>query len=100
MAAFSPGGPFQPHTITRRGCHINDVVINIKYAGICHSDIHQVRLLKQKRQNINIFTSGKRRVGNNNFSYVSETISAIIDLLMYLKFKQSSRFEIINTLKP
>jgi len=35
--------PFQPYTITRRACGPDDVVIDVKYAGICHSDIHQVR---------------------------------------------------------
>jgi len=43
FAALAPGGPVVPYTITRRACHANDVVIDIKFAGICHSDIHQVR---------------------------------------------------------
>ena len=43
FAALQPNGPIVPHTITRRACHDNDVVIDIQYAGICHSDIHQVR---------------------------------------------------------
>lgn len=42
-AALTPGEKFQPHTITRRACGPKDVVIDIKFAGICHSDIHQVR---------------------------------------------------------
>lgn len=42
-AALEAGGTFQSHVITRRGCHENDVVIDIKYAGICHSDIHTAR---------------------------------------------------------
>lgn len=28
--------------IERRELHANDVAIDIKYCGICHSDIHQV----------------------------------------------------------
>lgn len=43
FAALTPSGKIQSHTITRRACGDNDVVIDIKYAGICHSDIHQVR---------------------------------------------------------
>lgn len=34
--------PLQAGTITRRAVADDDVVIDIKYAGICHSDIHQV----------------------------------------------------------
>ena len=41
-AAKTPAGPFESFSITRRACGPNDVVIEIKYAGICHSDIHQV----------------------------------------------------------
>lgn len=36
-------GPLVPHTIEIRACNKDDVQIAIKYAGICHSDIHQVR---------------------------------------------------------
>lgn len=43
IAALSAGAALGPHEITRRECTENDVVIAIKYAGICHSDIHQVR---------------------------------------------------------
>jgi D-arabinose 1-dehydrogenase-like Zn-dependent alcohol dehydrogenase len=32
-----------PHKIKRRAVGPNDVAIEIKYAGICHSDIHQAR---------------------------------------------------------
>jgi D-arabinose 1-dehydrogenase-like Zn-dependent alcohol dehydrogenase len=42
VAAKTPAGPFESFSITRRACGPNDVVIEIKYAGICHSDIHQV----------------------------------------------------------
>ena len=42
-ATKSLNGAFEPHEITRRGCTDNDVVIAVKYAGICHSDIHTVK---------------------------------------------------------
>jgi Zn-dependent alcohol dehydrogenases len=42
-AAFSPEGPFKPTTIERRDLQPHDVLIEIKYAGICHSDIHTAR---------------------------------------------------------
>ena len=40
-AVPTPGAPLVPHTITRREVGPFDVAIDIKYAGICHSDIHQ-----------------------------------------------------------
>lgn len=43
MATMTAGGPFEKYKFTRRACGPNDVVIDIKYAGICHSDIHQAR---------------------------------------------------------
>jgi D-arabinose 1-dehydrogenase-like Zn-dependent alcohol dehydrogenase len=43
VAALGKSQTFQPYTFTRRACGPKDVVIDIKYAGICHSDIHQVR---------------------------------------------------------
>lgn len=42
-ATFSPDGPFKLTTIERRDLQPNDVLIEIKYAGICHSDIHTAR---------------------------------------------------------
>ncbi len=42
MAAMVSGAPLTPHTITRRGCTEHDVVIDIKFCGICHTDIHNV----------------------------------------------------------
>ncbi|AEI41704.1 NAD(P)-dependent alcohol dehydrogenase [Paenibacillus mucilaginosus] len=42
-AVFSPEGPFKPTTIERRDLEAHDVLIEIKYAGICHSDIHTAR---------------------------------------------------------
>lgn len=42
IAALDKQGKFVSHEITRRAMTEDDVVIEIKYAGICHSDIHQV----------------------------------------------------------
>ncbi|HSU79010.1 MAG TPA: NAD(P)-dependent alcohol dehydrogenase [Candidatus Angelobacter sp.] len=42
-ATFSPDGPFKLTTIERRDLQPHDVLIEIKYAGICHSDIHTAR---------------------------------------------------------
>ncbi|MDT0320565.1 NAD(P)-dependent alcohol dehydrogenase [Streptomyces millisiae] len=42
-AATSPTGPLAPTTIERRDVGPRDVLIEIRYAGICHSDIHTVR---------------------------------------------------------
>src|SRR3954449_13385178 len=42
-AATSPTNPLVPTTITRRDVGPNDVLIEIAYAGVCHSDIHTVR---------------------------------------------------------
>lgn len=42
-AALSAGAPLQPHTIERRELRPRDVLIDIQYSGICHSDIHQAR---------------------------------------------------------
>jgi alcohol dehydrogenase (NADP+) len=42
-ATFSPEGPFSLTTIERRDLSPQDVLIEIKYAGICHSDIHTAR---------------------------------------------------------
>jgi uncharacterized zinc-type alcohol dehydrogenase-like protein len=39
-AMFSPTDTFQSTTIERREVGPKDVLIEIKYAGICHSDIH------------------------------------------------------------
>jgi len=43
LAALSKGAPLTPFSFTRRDLLPNDVAIEIKYAGICHSDIHQVK---------------------------------------------------------
>lgn len=42
-ATFSPDGPFELTTIERRDLKPHDVLIEIKYAGICHSDIHTAK---------------------------------------------------------
>ena len=42
-AAPAAGEPLAPTTIERRDVGPNDVLIEIEYAGICHSDIHTVR---------------------------------------------------------
>jgi uncharacterized zinc-type alcohol dehydrogenase-like protein len=42
-AVFSPQGHYETTTIERRDVGPKDVLIEIKYAGICHSDIHTVR---------------------------------------------------------
>jgi len=42
-AAPAPGTPLAPWTFERREPGPHDVEIDIRFAGICHSDIHQVR---------------------------------------------------------
>jgi len=42
-AAPAAGEPLVPTTIQRRDVGPHDVLIDIKYAGICHSDIHTVQ---------------------------------------------------------
>ena len=42
-AATSPSEPLVRTTITRRDVGPRDVLIEIAYAGVCHSDIHTVR---------------------------------------------------------
>ncbi|KUP24038.1 NAD(P)-dependent alcohol dehydrogenase [Paenibacillus sp. DMB5] len=42
-ATFNPEGPFKLTAIERRELQPHDVLIEIKYAGICHSDIHTAR---------------------------------------------------------
>ncbi|MDR3439467.1 NAD(P)-dependent alcohol dehydrogenase [Telmatospirillum sp.] len=43
FAALSETAPLAPHTFTRRDPRPDDVVIDILYCGVCHSDIHQAR---------------------------------------------------------
>jgi len=42
-AAVSAKSPLASHSIERREPGEHDVLINILYCGVCHSDIHQVR---------------------------------------------------------
>ncbi len=42
-AAPSAKAPLEPFTVSRRDVGPDDVAIDIKFAGICHSDIHQAR---------------------------------------------------------
>lgn len=43
LAALFKNAPLTPYTFTRRELRPNDIAIEIKFAGICHSDIHQVK---------------------------------------------------------
>lgn len=43
LAALKAGGPLQTFEFERRSLRKNDVAFDISYAGICHTDIHQVR---------------------------------------------------------
>ena len=42
-AALSPTSPLVPFELERRSPNPKDVLIAIKYCGICHSDIHTAR---------------------------------------------------------
>jgi alcohol dehydrogenase (NADP+) len=42
-AARSATGRLEPFTFERRNLRANDVLIDILYSGVCHSDIHTVR---------------------------------------------------------
>src|SRR5258707_8736351 len=42
-AAPTAKAPLAPYSFERREPGEHDVVIDIKYCGICHSDIHQTR---------------------------------------------------------
>jgi len=42
-AATDASKPLEPFTFERREPREDDVVISIKYCGVCHSDIHQAR---------------------------------------------------------
>ena len=41
--APAPGAPLVPTTISRRDLGPHDVLVDIQFSGICHSDIHQAR---------------------------------------------------------
>lgn len=49
-ATGSDFSTFHPKTIIRRNLGPNDVAIDIKYCGICHSDIAQVEGIDQTKQ--------------------------------------------------
>jgi alcohol dehydrogenase (NADP+) len=42
-AAQQAKAPLAPYSFERRNLQDNDILIEIQYCGICHSDIHQVR---------------------------------------------------------
>jgi uncharacterized zinc-type alcohol dehydrogenase-like protein len=42
-AALAAGCRLTPYTFERRELGANDIAIDIKFCGICHSDIHQIR---------------------------------------------------------
>ena len=42
-AAFDESGILRPWEFERRAVGENDLLINIKFASICHSDIHQIK---------------------------------------------------------
>jgi uncharacterized zinc-type alcohol dehydrogenase-like protein len=42
-AAAAPGRPLTPFSVERRAPGPQDVVIDIDYCGVCHSDVHQAR---------------------------------------------------------
>src|SRR5438132_993393 len=42
-AALAPGKPFVPFTVERREPGPREVLIDILFCGVCHSDIHQAR---------------------------------------------------------
>ena len=42
-AAPAAKAPLEPFVVPRRDVGPDDVAIDIKFAGICHSDIHQAR---------------------------------------------------------
>lgn len=42
-AAQSPESPLAPYDFERRDLRENDVLIDILYSGVCHSDLHQAR---------------------------------------------------------
>ncbi len=42
-AAYDETTPLAPYNVDRRELGENDVLIDIKFCGVCHSDIHQVK---------------------------------------------------------
>ena len=42
-ATTGPGKPFTQYVVERRELRPSDVLIDIAYSGVCHSDIHHAR---------------------------------------------------------
>ena len=42
-AAQYAGAPLTPYTFERRDLRPHDVLLDITYCGVCHSDLHQIR---------------------------------------------------------
>ena len=42
-AALSAESPMAPFTFERRALRADDVRLDIRYCGVCHSDLHQAR---------------------------------------------------------
>jgi alcohol dehydrogenase (NADP+) len=42
-AAFDPDSPLAPMALTRRGLNPDDVLIDIRFCGVCHSDLHTAK---------------------------------------------------------
>ncbi|MFZ4497989.1 MAG: alcohol dehydrogenase catalytic domain-containing protein, partial [Candidatus Nanopelagicales bacterium] len=42
-ATPAPNAPLAPFVFSQREVGAHDILIDIKFAGICHSDIHQAR---------------------------------------------------------
>ncbi len=42
-AAYNPTDPLAPYSFERRALKPHDVLIDILYCGVCHSDLHQAR---------------------------------------------------------
>ena len=42
-AAETSTSPLAPYTFERRDPREDDVVIDVEYCGVCHSDLHQAR---------------------------------------------------------
>ena len=42
-AAQQAGGVLGPFTFERREVGLKDILVQIQYCGVCHSDIHQAR---------------------------------------------------------
>jgi uncharacterized zinc-type alcohol dehydrogenase-like protein len=54
-AALEARAPLGPYSFERREPREHDIVIDIKYCGVCHSDIHQTRDEWSKYQEESIF---------------------------------------------